>query len=161
MVTLKNPGALSFDAFIERAEIRGSSAFVPISLDVDELFGSRGQIPVNATFDGQPYRGSIMSRSGTGRRLLIPLDLQDHINKHAGDTVSVTLELDTAERAVELDADVEKFFENAGVLDAFRVLSYSHQKEFANWIADAKRTETRERRVAKAVMMIASGERLT
>jgi uncharacterized protein YdeI (YjbR/CyaY-like superfamily) len=37
-------------------------------------------------------------------------------------------------------------------------MSYSHRKDYADWIEEAKRPETRERRVAKAVEMIREGK---
>jgi predicted aminopeptidase len=38
--------------------------------------------------------------------------------------------------------------------EVFDSLAYTHRKEFAQWIAEAKREETRERRVAKALQML-------
>jgi uncharacterized protein YdeI (YjbR/CyaY-like superfamily) len=34
---------------------------------------------------------------------------------------------------------------------AFERLAYTHRKEYARWVAEAKRDETRERRVAKTI----------
>jgi uncharacterized protein YdeI (YjbR/CyaY-like superfamily) len=41
---------------------------------------------------------------------------------------------------------------------AFERMSYSHRKDYAGWIEEAKRPETRSRRVAKAVEMIREGK---
>jgi uncharacterized protein YdeI (YjbR/CyaY-like superfamily) len=38
-------------------------------------------------------------------------------------------------------------------------LSYSHKREYVNWIEEAKRAETRQRRIAKAVEMLREGRR--
>lgn len=69
-----------------------------------------------------------------------------------GDAVKATVDLDTAERAVDVPADL------AAALDAepparraFEALSYSRRKELARGVAEAKRPETRERRIAAAV----------
>ena len=37
-------------------------------------------------------------------------------------------------------------------------MSYTHRKEYADWIEEAKRPETRKRRVAKAVELIREGK---
>jgi uncharacterized protein YdeI (YjbR/CyaY-like superfamily) len=37
-------------------------------------------------------------------------------------------------------------------------MAFTHRKEYARWIAEAKRTETRQRRVAQAVEMIRAGQ---
>ena len=43
---------------------------------------------------------------------------------------------------------------NKGDRKFFDELSYSHRKEYVRWIAEAKREETRERRIKKAVEVI-------
>jgi uncharacterized protein YdeI (YjbR/CyaY-like superfamily) len=37
-------------------------------------------------------------------------------------------------------------------------MSYSHRKDYVDWIKEAKREETRRRRIAKAVEMIRKGK---
>jgi uncharacterized protein YdeI (YjbR/CyaY-like superfamily) len=60
---------------------------------------------------------------------------------------------------VELPADVEAAFKKAGVLERYRALAFTHQREYANWIAEAKKAETRSGRTAKAIGMIRGGKR--
>jgi uncharacterized protein YdeI (YjbR/CyaY-like superfamily) len=43
------------------------------------------------------------------------------------------------------------------VRDEFDALSFTHRKEYVRWIDEAKRDETRERRLAKAVEMLRDG----
>jgi uncharacterized protein YdeI (YjbR/CyaY-like superfamily) len=38
-------------------------------------------------------------------------------------------------------------------------LSYTHQREYAEWVAEAKRETTRRRRVEQAVRMVKDGRR--
>ena len=59
-----------------------------------------------------------------------------------------------APRVVTLAADIEAGFKKAGVLEMYRALSYSRQRELALAIDDAKRPETRRRRIDKAVVEI-------
>jgi uncharacterized protein YdeI (YjbR/CyaY-like superfamily) len=47
----------------------------------------------------------------------------------------------------------------AGVLPAFEKLSYTHRKEYCRWITEAKKEETRLRRLTKAVDMLKNGVR--
>jgi uncharacterized protein YdeI (YjbR/CyaY-like superfamily) len=44
-----------------------------------------------------------------------------------------------------------------GVRNEFDALSFTHRKEYVRWIEEAKRDETRERRLAKAVDMLRDG----
>ena len=48
---------------------------------------------------------------------------------------------------------------NPKVKEVFDKFSYSHRKEYVEWIEGAKKQETRENRVKKAVEMIAEGRK--
>jgi uncharacterized protein YdeI (YjbR/CyaY-like superfamily) len=45
----------------------------------------------------------------------------------------------------------------AGVMPVFDALSYTHRREYCRWIAEAKKEETRLRRIEKAVEMLQNG----
>jgi len=47
---------------------------------------------------------------------------------------------------------------NKKALSAFKAFSPSHQREYIEWIADAKTEETRDRRIAQAVEWMAEGK---
>jgi hypothetical protein len=69
-----------------------------------------------------------------------------------GDEVDATISLDTAEREVDVPGDLAAALDAAaGVRAAFEALSYSRRKELARGVAEAKRPETRERRIAAVV----------
>jgi hypothetical protein len=68
-----------------------------------------------------------------------------------GDEVDATVDLDVAEREVEVPEDLAAALEEAGVRGAFDELSFTRRKELARGVEDAKRADTRERRVAAAV----------
>jgi hypothetical protein len=77
-----------------------------------------------------------------------------------GDEVDIALELDEQPREVVLPSDV------AAALDAdpaarvrFDALSFTHRKEYVDWIQSAKRAETRQRRLAQATTLLKSGRR--
>jgi uncharacterized protein YdeI (YjbR/CyaY-like superfamily) len=78
-----------------------------------------------------------------------------------GETVHVVLERDEAERVVGVPADLEDALREAGLMARFEELAYTHRKEYARWVMEAKRAETRRVRVAKAVAMIEEGARLS
>jgi hypothetical protein len=141
----------TFDATIEEADRGG--AFVPVPTDVIEELGGKGRIPVRATFDGVPYRGSIVSMGG-GRILGLLKAIRTELGKGPGDTVRVTVEVDDEERSVTVPADLREALSAAGRSDRFAALSYSHQREYVIWIEEAKRPATRQRRVAETVERI-------
>jgi uncharacterized protein YdeI (YjbR/CyaY-like superfamily) len=76
----------------------------------------------------------------------------------AGDTVPVVLALDTEERTVEVPEDLATALAgDAEAKAAFDRLAYTHRKEFARWVGEAKKVETRERRAAQALEMLREG----
>jgi hypothetical protein len=151
---------VEFDAVIERSDTTGSGSFVPIPFDVPAVFGTRGRVPVTATIDGVPYRGSIVAYGGP-HLLIVLKDIQRQLNKGPGDTVHVALEKDTRERTVELGDEASAALARAGLLERFRSLSYSHQREYALWIDGAKRPETTTRRIARMIELLGEGRTLT
>jgi hypothetical protein len=69
-----------------------------------------------------------------------------------GDTVDAVVELDTVERTVEVPADLAAALDaEPGIRAAFDALAFTPRKEYARSVADAKRQETRERRIAAIV----------
>lgn len=132
----------------------GGGMFVHVPYDVEKEYGKKNMIPVKVTFDGEPYSGSI-ANMGTGPCLIILKAIREKIGKQAGDTVSVTVEHDTAPRKVELPADVKSMLsKNKEEKKYFDSLAFTHQKEYVKWITDAKREETRLARMEKMLMML-------
>ena len=77
-----------------------------------------------------------------------------------GDVVAVELERDDEPREVEVPPELRAALDaDDAARAAFDGLSFTHRKEYARWIAEAKRKETRERRLAKAVRMLREGFR--
>ena len=144
-----------FEATIVGA--RGGGAYVEVPPDVLAALGGKGRIPVRATFDGIDYRGSVVTMGGV-RCIGVLKSIRAAIGKGAGDTVVVTLAPDTDERAVEIAADLRSALESAGANGAFAALSYSHQREYVEWIEDAKRPATRERRIGETIVRLTATE---
>jgi len=72
-----------------------------------------------------------------------------------GDIVQVVLEKDLEARSVVIPEDLVKASEaNGHAKMAFEALSYSHQKQYVEWIEGAKSTTTRQNRITKAIEML-------
>ncbi len=153
---LKNTG-IHFAAVIEEADRGG--AYIEFPFDTEKLFGTKGRVKVNATFDGEPYQGSLV-KMGSKRHILgILKSIREKIGKQPGDTVEVELELDEAPRVVEIPTDFAAALSaSAAAKDFFDSLSYSHKREYMRWITEAKREETRQRRIAQAVEMLSDSK---
>jgi uncharacterized protein YdeI (YjbR/CyaY-like superfamily) len=95
-----------------------------------------------------------MKCGSTGHMLGVLKGIREQIGKGPGDTIEVVLWKDEAERTVEVPAEFAKLMKQEGVLPFFEKLSYTHRKEYCRWISEAKKEETRLRRVDKAVDML-------
>ena len=121
----------------------GGGMFVFVPFDVEKEYGKKNMIPVKATFDGEPYSGSI-ANMGDGPCLIILKAIREKIGKQEGDTVSVTVELDTTPRKMEIPTEIKSLLnKHKAEKEFFNSLSFTNQKEYVRWIADAKREETK------------------
>jgi hypothetical protein len=146
----------SFSAVIEDAGKGG--AYVTVPFDVEKEYGKK-RVKVAATFDGEPYRGSLVRMGGLCHILGLQKAIRAKIGKSVGDTVEVTVEEDTARREVAIPRDLKKaLMENTGAMETFSRLSYSHQKEYVQWIGEAKRVDTRHDRIAQTIVRLFTGK---
>ncbi len=145
-----------FRAAIECAGDGG--AFVTIPFDVEQVFGKK-RVKVQALIEGEPYRGSLVRMGGPCHILGIRKDIREKIGRTYGDEIEIVLEEDTEPREVTVPLDLRQAFEDHPEAGAFfKQLSYSHQKEYVGWIEEAKRAETRQERIARAVEMLKQGK---
>jgi hypothetical protein len=146
-----------FHAVIEDAG--GGGAYVTIPFDVEQVFGKK-RLKVKATIDGQPYRGSLMRMGSPSHMLVILKEIRQKIGKSFGDEVTIEIEEDLEPRQVDLPSDLQQALQarpQAQVI--FDRLSYTHQKEYVRWISEAKRPETRQKRLQKTLEMLIKGAR--
>ncbi len=152
---LKNPGPIEFEDLINQNS--GGGRWVRFPYDLKETYGKGNLVPVIVTFDGKvKYRGSLANMGGESTIILIRKDIAAQIGKQGGDWVKVLVELDTSERKINLAKDAEEALKAAGLLDKFKALAFTHQREYHQWIESAKRLETRAGRIEKMVRMLES-----
>jgi hypothetical protein len=147
----------TFTAIIQNAG--GGGAFVEVPFDVEKHLGSK-RPKVKALIEGVPYRG-LLARMGRPNHILIILKgIREQIGKTFGDEVTITIEPDTEPRLIEIPEDLAiEFKKNKEAKAFFDKLSYTHQKEYINWINEAKKDETRQSRIMKTIEMLKQGKR--
>jgi hypothetical protein len=144
-----------FTARIESAG--GGGACVLFPHDVQAEFGTRGRVPVKVTFDGVPYTGTMIKYGNPLHMLPILKAIREQIGKAPGDMVEVELQRDGAERVLEVPEDLASLLKTEKLLAIFEKLSHTNRREYCRWISEAKRKETRARRLKKAAEMLRSG----
>jgi Bacteriocin-protection, YdeI or OmpD-Associated/Domain of unknown function (DUF1905) len=139
-------------------EPRGPAAAVVLTDEqIAEVGEGKKAFPVQATINGHTWAGRV-SRMGGEFLLGLNREVRTAAGVEAGDAVMVTITLDEAPREVEVPpALTEALATDPAAKAAFDALAFTHRKEFARWIAEAKKDETRERRVAQALQMLREG----
>jgi uncharacterized protein YdeI (YjbR/CyaY-like superfamily) len=88
--------------------------------------------------------------------------LRDGAGVKPGDTVSVVMERDQAERIVEPPSLLKKqMAKNKTAQANWEKLSFTNKKEIALSVSSAKQEETRQRRLAKAMDILKTGKKWT
>jgi uncharacterized protein YdeI (YjbR/CyaY-like superfamily) len=143
--------ALRFRAVLQGVD--GSSAtFVSVPAAIMKRFGGRTRVPVAVTIEGVTHRTTICNM-GMGPMVGIPAAIRKATGKKQGDRLNIQLRVDEAERTVEVPRDFAAAM-SAAQRRAYDRLSFTHRKEYVLWIEEAKRPETRARRIEKAREML-------
>jgi Domain of unknown function (DUF1905)/Bacteriocin-protection, YdeI or OmpD-Associated len=144
-----------FNAKVEAGD--GGGAYVLFPFDVEKEFGTKGKVPVQAKFNGVPYAGTLIKYGNPLHMLPMLKAIREQTGTSPGDTVDVELWKDEEPRVLEVPADFREAMKNQGVMPLFDRLSFTHRREYCRWITEAKKDETRMRRVGKAVELLAKG----
>jgi Bacteriocin-protection, YdeI or OmpD-Associated/Domain of unknown function (DUF1905) len=119
--------------------------------DVVTALGSGKRPKILVTIRNYTYRTTVGVVSG---RSMIPVsaDVRAQAGVIAGDDLTVDVELDDQPRVVEVPADLAAALDaDPRARQAFDALSYSHQRAHVLAVEGAKKPETRQRRVERAV----------
>ena len=151
----------TFEAVLEKPEDI-DTLFIRVPFSVPEVWGAKGLIRVCGTIDDIPFRKAadqVIKRLGQGaggHAILLDKSFRATLGKKAGDTVQVVVKPDDEPRTVDIPDDFATALTAAHLLPAFERLAYTHRKEYVVWINDAKKIETRNSRIEKAIHLIMS-----
>jgi hypothetical protein len=148
--------AESFHALLF-AKDGGEALHIIVPFDVHKVFGTRARLAVKGTINGFPFRSSIFPM-GDGRfYMVVNKEMRAGSGAVKGKTAAFVMEKDDQPRTVEAPADFARALKaNKAAKAAWDKLSYTHRKEYIEAIEEAKKPETRLRRIEKAVEMIAA-----
>lgn len=137
----------SFDATIQKS---GSKALITIPFDPNVAWGQKERHYLHGTVNGMRLRATLQEEDGdfvisvgaAARR-----DMQIDI----GDTVSVTVEPEGPQLYNMADDIVTALAAEPEATAFFNSLATHYRKNYVNWIEDAKRPETRAKRIEESV----------
>jgi hypothetical protein len=139
-------------------EPRGPAAAVLLTDEqVERIAPGAKTPPVRVTVNGHTFTGRI-GRMGGESLLGFNRAVREAAGVEAGQELELEIVLDSAPREVDVPAELTAALAgDARAREAFEGLSYSHRKEFARWVGEAKRGETRERRASETIRMLHEG----
>lgn len=128
------------------------------SAQAKKLSESRVAFRVKGMLDTTPIRQVALLPMGNGD-FVLPLSatLRKALGKQAGDKILVSVEAD--EGPIQLLPEfVACLKDEPAAWTFFQTLPPGHQRYFSKWIATAKTTPTRTKRILQAVMALARGQ---
>ena len=106
--------------------------------------------PVKVNVNGYEYQSSIASMSGY---YLIPLSKEHRLNSglNGNVEVNVILTLESKDRNVEVTVELIQILKENNLLELFEKQSYSNRKEMVRLVVDAKKEDTKIKRLSQIV----------
>jgi Bacteriocin-protection, YdeI or OmpD-Associated/Domain of unknown function (DUF1905) len=147
------PGGMASKRFKTTLKRDGAMSAIPVPFDPKPVFG-KVRAPVRVTLNGYTFRSTIAAYGG---EFLIPFRASNReaAGLEGTETLQVTLELDEETREVTPPADLVKALKAAPpAWNRWQELSFTHQREYAQAVEDAKKPETRVRRIENSVKSI-------
>ena len=136
---------------------RGGGAMVLVPPEIATALGGLKQMRMVGTINGIPYQSSVMPYGGRGLFLGVHKATREAAGVVPGELVDVVVSRDERPRVVEVPAELAAALAaDPAAQAAFDGLSFTNRKEIAGSVAEAKRPETRERRLAAAMARLRS-----
>jgi Domain of unknown function (DUF1905)/Bacteriocin-protection, YdeI or OmpD-Associated len=138
----------------------GAWTYLSVPFDVQDAFGSKSRVSVKGTINGHPFYNSLMPEGDGTHSMMVNKQLQAAAKARAGDSVQVSLEVDTSRRKVEVPQDLRHAL-RAGTEAAsfFNGLTFSQKNEYVDWISSARQSTTRANRIKRAIEMLLAGKK--
>ena len=149
-----------FEAKLDNEGMTEGWAHLALSKSASAKFPSRGIVPIAGTINGFAFRSSAAPDGKGGHRMMINAAMRAGAKASVGDRVTMAVEHDTASREPDLPSDLAKALSKAKMAKAlWEEITPRARGEWVEFLDEAKRPETRVRRVAKVVERLAAGVR--
>ena len=132
-----------------------ASAYFTLSFDTRDVWG-KAKVPVQVAINGYTWRSTVGNRGGQ-QYIVVNAAARRGAGVRAGDFVAIKLEPDTEKREIEVPIPLRRVL-GTKLTQKLNALSFTHKKEFIVWYSEAKKEDTRARRVAKIKQMLSAGK---
>ena len=145
-----------FRVLLEKDD-RSEATGIRIPFNVEKEFGTRARVPVRGTINGFAFRSSVFPMGDGYHYMVVNKNVRAGAKAKGGETISVVMERDEEPRVITPPEDFARALKaNKAASAAWDKLSYTHRKEYAQAIEEAKKPETRTRRIEKAIAMLSA-----
>jgi len=151
----KRANSISFQTILAEHGPTGMWPHLFLTPEASTWLGKRGAVNVIMTVDGVPFARTAKPDGDGGHFIVFNAEMREKTGVEAGDKVRVGLEVDPAPRTTEVPRELlMELRDLPGARAVFESMPPSHRRSYSEFIEDAKRPETRVRRVQQAVRMI-------
>ena len=142
---------------VELERVQKTATMFRVPFDLEGAFG-RARPPVKVTIRGHTWRTTPGVYDGVGH-VVVNRAVKTSTGVDAGDRVRVRMELDTEPRTVTVPGDLSAALAaDPAAEKAFAAMSFTHRREYVDWIEEAKRAETRTRRISSTLARVREGK---
>ncbi len=141
---------IELDATVEKSPDSVACGIRVETADVVRWFGRKSRVPVVATINGYTYRSSLSPMGGC-HMLPVAAPVRAGARVAGGDRITLTLREDTEERTIEVPDDLANALATAKLREVFDAMGFTHRKEWVVAVQDAKRPETRAKRISDCI----------
>jgi bifunctional DNA-binding transcriptional regulator/antitoxin component of YhaV-PrlF toxin-antitoxin module len=132
-----------------------ASASFTLPFDTREVW-SKAKVPVKVTINGYTWRSTVGNRGGI-QYIVVNAEARRNAGVKAGDFVAITVQPDTEKREIGIPIPLKRAL-GTKMTQKLNDLSFTHKKEFVVWYSEAKKEDTRARRVHKMKAMLSTGK---
>ena len=134
----------------------GYNYYIPLPERYSRQFPQKGYIPVCGTINNVEFIGKLAPRKPNKHVLYLHYDIRIKTGIKEGDKVEACIEYDPVSRDIPIPDDIELILrENKRNWNHFLQLSPSRRNEFLSYVIEAKRPETRLKRIELVIKRIA------
>ena len=149
----ETPGRIEFITLLVGSGPGGAGVVLPVPREVSAALGNRGRVEVKGTVNGRQLHVSAMPDGKGGHTI----QLSDGFA--AGERVKVILERIELEAPVEAPPDLNKALgHHLQAKAAWEKFPPPSRRAWVEYIAQSKKADVREKRIAEAVQRIALGK---
>lgn len=138
---------------------KGAWQFLDLPGAFSASLDTKGRVPIVFTVAGKAFRVSAFPDGKGGHQINFNKAMQAAAAGKGGNA-KATVAVDAAKRTVAPPKDLKAAIaKDAKAKAAFAGLAPSHKKAYVDWIEEAKRPETRAKRVSETVTRLKRGEK--